>query len=187
VQAAEVPGLKFLYAGLYAGWTPTLWVPLWGSEDIELDMAGFSAAATVDLRLFNLWLNHFLGVQFEGVATWDSRGVSLEIPAMLRFTALDSGGGAYFSLLAGAYLFAPPSKPAGFRFGHESENVLWGFKAGFGVGRKLGPGYLNLGLRWSGDMFAVMRTASGDFHNGNSLTAQVGYELGFLRRPGAGR
>jgi len=194
---------NFLYVGFRMGWAPQLFSPLWGSDNFRMYLGNFNYMAVsfnirfLDFQFHNfrllgfryptLWPNYFLGLQLEYIAMWDAShaALTMKLPALLRLTALNTDETRSFSLFGGAYLFLPFGESQRIQFGHVSENVLWGYTAGFSLGRSLGPGTLHKGLRWSGDMFSSARKTVTDdalhhHFNRQTFTLFVGYEMGFL-------
>ena|GEM_PF-1037190 len=191
----EPPALAqhhLLYAGLRIGWTPVIFAPHWGGAAYSGGSAGgFSVAASANLRLLNFQFsnfqffnfephtffpNFFLGLQLEGIGAWASgAGGSFTLPALLRLTATDENIPWTFSLLWGCYLFF-----GGEHAHHQSERVPWGVTVGASAGMRQGPGYITMGLRWSGDMFSSFRAATGGYYRRHTITLFVGYEMGFF-------
>jgi len=187
------PGQHYLlYAGLRLGWTPVIFAPLWGGAAYFGGSAGgFSVAASANLRLLDFQFsnfqffnfgphtffpNFFLGLQLEGIGAWaSSAGWSFTLPALLRLTATDENIPWSFSLLWGCYLVF-----GGAHARHQSERVPWGVTVGASAGTRRGPGYINMGLRWSGDMFSSFRAVTGGYYRRHTITLFVGYEMGFL-------
>lgn len=180
-----------VYVGLQVAGNMQMFVPIWGTEDNNINLENASAAVSFNFQLlnlstFNLSPRYFLGLQLEGIVLSDftyEETFSLMLPALLRFTARRDR--SFFSLLGGAYLFLPLVEGHSVQFGHETERIGpfagWGYTAGLIWGRRIGPGYLNTGLRWSSDMFSSRRMDTRDFYNRRMITISIGYEMGVFR------
>jgi len=181
-----------LYAGLRLGWTPVIFAPNWGGAVYaDGSPVGFSVAASANLRFLDFQFsnfrffdfgpqtffpNFFLGLQLEGIGAWAaSSGGSFTLPALLRLTATDEDIPWTFSLLWGCYLVF-----GGAHTRHQSERVPWGVTVGASAGMRRGPGYITMGLRWSGDMFSSFRAVTGGYYRRHTITVFAGYEMGFL-------
>ena len=192
------PESSLLYVGLQVTGNMQMFAPIWGTEGGETHVDNAGMAVSLNFQLLNFRLDDFrpfdfeasyvaprffLGLQLEGAVTYDfgNDALFMTFPALLRFTA--RGESSFLALLGGGYALLPlPSSGERVRFGHADEGFLWGYTAGLLWGRRFGPGYVNAGLRWSGDMFSTIRTDTwGYFHNRRVITVSIGYELGVLR------
>ena len=192
---------SLLYAGFRLGWNMQLFTPVWGARESVAKIQNADIAASLNLQFFgfepldSLLFGFgtsdypplcFMGLQVEGVGMYDfdHGGSSVTVPAMLTFTARKQG--SFFSLLGGGYFLFPldleiwEMEVPGIAFGQKGEDLLYGWTAGLSVGRKHGPGYLSLGVRWYGDMFSSIRELTGSFYRRNSVNISVGYEVGLF-------
>jgi len=187
-----------LYAGLRMGWMPVIFARHWGGAAYsDISLGGFNVAASANLRLLafqfsnfrffdfgphTFFPNFFLGLQLEGIGAWAyGAGGSFTLPALLRLTATDEYMPWTFSLLWGCYLVF-----GGAHARHQSERVPWGVTVGASAGMRQGPGYLTMGLRWSGDMFSSFRTTTGGYYRRHTISLFAGYEMGFFGGRAAG-
>ena len=181
------PDSSLVYIGLRLEGNLQMFVCIWGTDNIDTSFENAGVAASVNfqflnLRTSNIPTNFFLGLQLEGIATQDleNETLFLTFPVLFRFAV--RGENSSFSLLGGAFMFLPLNEGQ-ILFGLPNEHFLWGYTAGVLWGRRVGPGHVNIGLRWSGDMFSIDRSGTEyNFFNRHTITISVGYELGVFRR-----
>ena len=181
---------NWLYAGARLGWNLQMFDPLWSTQGFDgLQWESFSLAVSANGQFLNPLGFLFLGAQVEGILSYDlgSYAMSFEIPVLGRVTARTEN--SFLALLFGPHLFLPITfdgqevRQVAHRTDRLFGNAGWGYSLGFGMGTRVGPGFLNLGLRWSNDMFSSRRPADdGAFYNRRTITVSIGYELGFFRR-----
>ena len=174
---------NLLYAGIRAGWNLQLFDPLWSDDGIDLQWRTLSLAAYANVQIIGIRNFMFLGLQLEGIATYDvaHNALSFEIPVMGRATFRREN--TYMALLFGPHLFVPVNLPLierGVSYVHDSDalwgNTGWGYSVGLNMGSRVGSGFINLGVRWSNDMFSSRRPADGAFYHRHTITITVGYE-----------
>ena len=188
VHHDEAQQWNWLYFGLRAGWNPQMFTPLWGGESFDgLDWNNISVAAHLYFQPFNFFGFLFLGFQAECIILrdFDYNTFYFTLPLLARLTA--HRGNSSFLLLGGAYLLIPPTNRwRTIDLVHKEDrpirnvNVGWGLTAGVGMGNRIGPGFLNVELRLSYDMFSS-RIADVFYHR-RMITVSIGYEIGFLGR-----
>ena len=179
-----------LYFGLRAGGNAQIFDPrleVWSADSLDFNLINISAAFQTHLQFLPFRLNPgflFLGLQLEGIATWDfdNEAFSLTIPALLRITA--RRGTSSFFLLGGPYFLLPMGSDPGITF-NEDEGIGpfagWGYTFGFGMGNRVGRGNLFMELRWSHDLVTNIVNDMGYFRR-SAVSVSVGYDFGFFER-----
>jgi len=180
---------NWLYAGLRVGGNMQMFFPLWSNDGPdEARLGNISFVAHAHGQFFNPLDFLFLGVQVESMVTldFDYNALSFMFPIMGRVTARREN--SHIALLVGPYLLLPVDTYGRgvTHVAHVDDRFLgntgWGYTLGLNLGTKVGPGFLNLGVRWSNDMFSSRRTATNVFYNRRMITIYIGYELGFFRK-----